>query len=101
MSDLFSNITKLSLEVTKGNSLIVTEITFKETPSPRFIVKKKIDTSFEGCGTVRNITTVYYKPEFASFYRENISCLNVKEYPSQEERELCMMYNNYLSMHLT
>ena len=92
---------KLSLEDKKGNSLIVTEITFRETPSPRFIVKKKIDTSCEGGGVVRNTTTVYYKPEFSSFYRENIACLNVNKYFSQKEKEVCLVYNRYLQMHLT
>jgi len=99
MSELFSNLTKLSLEEKKGSSSNVTEITFKETPSPRFIVKRKIDSSYEGGGIVRYTATVYYKQAFSSFYRENIACLNVNKYFSQQEKDTCLILNEYLKTH--
>ena len=100
MSGLLNNITKLCLEVTKGNVSIITEISYKEN-SPRFIVKKRIDSGCEGGGVVRSTTTVYYKSQFSSFYRENSSILNIEKYSSKEERDTCLILNEYLKSNLT
>jgi len=98
MSGLLNNITKLYLEEKKSNVSTITEITYKED-SPRFIVKRKIDFSCEGGGVVKSNTTVYYKSQFSSFHKENISFLDMDKYSSQEEKNLCLMYNEYLKMY--
>jgi len=97
--ELSKNISKLCLKEKKGNISTVTEITYNGEGSPRFIVKRITDSSCEGGGIVRSNVTVYYKSQFSYFQKENIKFLDINKYSSQEEKNLCLTYNEYLKMY--